>query len=82
MTPRKKVYKKNIIGKTIEVINSNNKSLIGIKGMVENETKNMIIINSNNRIKKIIKNTVIVKIEDEIVDGKSLIGTIDERLKK
>lgn len=47
------------IGKTIEVINSRNKSLIGMKGIVVDETKNTIVFNNG---KKILKEAVEIKI--------------------
>lgn len=47
------------IGKTIEVINSRNKSLIGMKDIVVDETKNTIVFNNG---KKILKKVVEIKI--------------------
>ena len=51
-----------LIGSIIEVIESKNKYLIGIKGKVIDETRNMIIIqDQNNEIKKLIRSLVKIK---------------------
>ena len=47
------------IGKQIEITDSTNKSLIGCKGKVVDETKNLIILNDG---KKILKGVVTIKI--------------------
>jgi ribonuclease P protein subunit POP4 len=59
----KKQYIGMNIGKLIEIIDSKNKTLIGIKGKVIDETKNTLTIQTKSRIIKIIKTQV--KIENE-----------------
>lgn len=49
------------VGDTIRVINSANKSEIGLSGKIIDETKNMLIIKTRKGIKKIIKNNVTIK---------------------
>jgi len=46
------------IGSNIEIKESKNKSLIGLKGKVIDETKNMFTIETQKGIKKIIKTQV------------------------
>ena len=74
------------IGKELEVIEADNPSLVGIKGKVIDETKNMLIIERNNETKKLVKKqvTIKVKIEDKeiIIKGEILQGRPEERLKK
>ena len=74
------------IGKELEVIEADNPSLVGIKGKVIDETKNMLIIEQNNETKKLVKKqvTIKVKIEDKeiIIKGEILQGRPEERLKK
>ena len=75
-------FKIGIIGKKIEVVDASNKSLIGKKGKVTMETKNMIILEDGTSL---VKNQIIVNITDSQlsnIKGKSLIGTPEERLKK
>jgi len=51
-----------LIGSVIEVIKSRNPALIGIKGKVIDETKNMIVIeDKNERVKKLIRSQVQIK---------------------
>lgn len=51
----KNLEKGELIGLNIEVIKSNNKANIGIKGKVIDETKNMVIVKNEKGIKKLIK---------------------------
>ena len=53
---KKRFVKAELIGLTIEITNSKNKSLMGLKGKIIDETKNMLTIEKNNIIKRIIKN--------------------------
>ena len=69
-----------IIGKIAEVIEAKNRSLIGIKGKIIDETKNTITIEAEKTKKKIIKTQVILKIDNNIVEGKKLAKRMEERL--
>ena len=77
--------KKELIGLPIEILEAKNKSLVGIKGIIIDETKNTITI-KNHSIKKIIKNQVILKIKFDKkiikIDGKLLLNKPEERIKK
>jgi ribonuclease P protein subunit POP4 len=75
MQPLKKA---ELIGLDAEVIQSTNKALVGIKGKIIDETKNMLLIGN----KKITKSQVILKIKDQLIDGKTLVGRSEDRLKK
>ena len=81
----KKLLRQELIGTNIEIIDSKNKDLIGLKGKIINETKNMFMIN-NHKIKKIPKDKVIISIEmnkNKIkIPGKYFIGRPEDRLKK
>ncbi len=74
------------IGKELEVIEADNPSLVGIKGKVIDETKNMLIIEKNNETKKLVKKQVTIKVKIEekeiIIKGETLQGRPEERLKK
>jgi len=67
-----------LIGENITITDSKNASNIGICGEVVDETKHTIKVNE----KTLIKNNIIFRINDYIVDGKLLIGTIQERIKR
>ena len=80
------VARGELIGLQIEIIESKNKSLEGLKGKIINETKNMLVINTKNGIKKIIKSEVKMrlKINDKKfdVDGNILVGRPEDRVKR
>lgn len=78
--------KAEFIGSYMEVIDSKNKSLIGIKGKVIDETKNTFTIKTKEKMKKIAKNQVVLKVDflsgEVEIDGKLLVGRSEDRLKK
>jgi len=80
------IIKHELIGLNIKVLQSTNKAIIGIKGKVVDETKNMFIIKSNDGEKKVPKkeNTFEVHLPDgNVVEvkGALLIGRPESRLK-
>lgn len=79
----KKLTKYEFIGSELEIVKSNNKTLIGLKAKIENETKNMFIMDNG---KKVIKSesTFRIKIGGKLVDidGKILVGRPEDRIKK
>ena len=81
----KDIIKQELIGSLIEVIDSKNKSNIGIKGKIIDETKNTIIIEKNNQKKRLFKNNITIKINIKnqtiIISGKLLSGKLKDRIK-
>ena len=73
------IEKKELTGSTIEVTHSKNKTLIGAKGKVINETKNTMTLSSG---KKIIKSHVNFMINNKIIEGKKISRKIEDRIKK
>ena len=76
-----------LIGLNVEIIDSKNKSLIGIKGKIIDETKNMIFIETQDKeIKKIIKNQVKFLLQYQNkkyeINGEILASRPEERIKK
>ena len=61
------------IGKDVEITESENKSNIGLKGKIIDETKNIIIIKNQNKINFVNENITI--------NGKEIIGRPEERIK-
>ena len=53
----KTTFNDQMIGARIEVVDAVNKSLVGIKGDVVDETKNTIVIDTNGGRKLLLKNT-------------------------
>ena len=77
----KSFLKGEFIGKKIEITKSRNPSLIGLKGKVIDETKNMLTIKTGNRQIKIIKNEVVIKLDKTEIQGKNIQKRPEERIK-
>lgn len=81
----KEVIKKELIGCEAEIVASKNKSLVGAKGKITNETKHMITI-SNEKERQVIKDqsTFLINIDGKKykINGKILVGRPEDRLKK
>ncbi len=76
----------SLIGKEIEVIDSNNKNLIRIKGTLVFESANLLHLETTNGLKKILKSQVIIKFEHNEdtfkLDCKLILGSLSNRIKK
>lgn len=79
----KEIVKYEFIGSKVEVIDSQNESLIGLKGKIVDETKNMFTLEDG---KKLIKSqsTFKMKIKNQTITikGDILVGRPEDRLKK
>lgn len=79
----KNISKFEFIGSDIEIIESKNRSLIGLKGRIVDETKNMFILDTG---KKLIKSQSIFKMKigkkTVQIDGSVLVGRPEDRIKK
>jgi len=80
-----KMLMTELIGSEIEIVSAKNNALIGLKGVIIDETKNMIQIESNGKEKSIIKSQVTLKMKDKnkacIINGKLLAGRPEDRIK-
>lgn len=80
----KDILRAEIIGKNIEIVDSKNKSLIGLKGKIVDETKNAFIVMSDGKKKMVLKSHIkmIVKWQDKriLVDGKLLAKRPEDRI--
>jgi len=74
-----KIWKKEIIGKKTKVVDSKNKSLVGMNGNIIEETKNTITLSNK---KKLLKSHVTLEIDGEIIEGKMLQKKPEDRIKK
>ena len=71
------ILKKELIGKFVEVLDSTNKSNIGIKGTITDETKYTIKINN----KTLFKKNIILKLKNLKIKGEKLLGRPEDRIK-
>jgi ribonuclease P protein subunit POP4 len=80
------ILRHELIGLDVEVVNAQNESLIGIKGVVVDETKNCLIIGTEEGEKKVLKKGVEIKTKVDgkeiIITGDFLVGKPEERIKK
>lgn len=80
------IARSELIGLEAEVTDAKNKSLIGLKGLIVDETKSILSIETKDGIKKVIKSQVMLTIMFEgrtfQIDGKILVGRPEDRLKK
>jgi ribonuclease P protein subunit POP4 len=83
---KKDIIRHEIIGLNVEIVKAKNPSLIGIKGKIVDETKNMITIKQDSEMKNVLKDQAVFNIEigNKIfqIDGKLLVGRPEDRLKK
>ncbi len=74
--------KMNYIGKSMEVIHSKNRSLIGVSGLIVEEGKNTFkILDNENNVKIIPKNVAVFRIGEHIIDGAMICKRPEERIK-
>jgi RNase P/RNase MRP subunit p29 len=82
------LYSGILIGKRVEVLSALDKSLVNKNGLVLDETKNLLVVQSlNGDILKLPKSVVTLNIygihgnSSLTVEGSKLAGTSDERIK-
>lgn len=75
----------NFIGKQITIVSGNNRDLIGVKGLVVNETKNAFEIKTSTLgVKVILKNQIDFFVGDDktvIIEGNKIKKRSEDRLK-
>ena len=76
-----------LIGSKITVLQSTQPELVGMKGTIVNETKNMLDIKTGEKVVRLQKKTLTVEITFQdgvktVVDGNKLLNRPEERLKK
>jgi len=74
--------REELIGKEIKVVNSRNKSLLGITGKVTDETRETIVVETTKGKKRLLKNGSVFMIDEKTFQGNILLGRSEERLKK
>ena len=69
------------IGRNLRVIDSLDSSLIDLTGTVVNETKNMLLVRSDSKDRKIPKSVVSFTIDDsETIDGHAVLHRPENRI--
>jgi ribonuclease P protein subunit POP4 len=80
---KEKCFAHELIGEHIEITNSTNKTQLGLKGQVIDETKNTIKIKTNQGEKTILKSSIDFKIKSKeiIIKGNTIKKRTEDRLK-
>ena len=80
-----KAFEIELLGSEVMIKGAKNQSLIGLKGRITGETRNLIVIETKGKKKKVIKSQVLLELEVSdkkmVVDGKDLVGKSEERIK-
>jgi len=83
---KKRLARSELIGLDVKIIESENRFNRGIKGKIIDETKNIFIVKTEKRKKKIIKNQCVfefkLKEKNIQLNGKSLTIRPEERIKQ
>ena len=79
---KRDLIRHELIGLKAEVIDSRNKANIGIIGKIVDESKFTIVVEHNNRQKRLFKNNITLRIDGIIIDGKVLVMRPKDRIKK
>ena len=69
------------IGSVLEILQSRNSTLKGVKGKVLDETKHSFLIQANNKKKRIMKKGNMFKINEKIINGDKINKRPEERIK-
>lgn len=72
----------SMIGREVAVTASGNPTLVGRSGTVIDESKNTLTLKTSNGVHMIIKQSVVVQCADTTLDGRTIVGTAAERLKR
>lgn len=79
MKLRKNARASGLIGKMARVVSSPNASLIGLSGRIVDETKNTVVVESQDRLRRVLKGAVKLDIEGTRIDGKRLLRRPEDR---
>jgi len=79
---KNKVQRMSFIGKEICVTDAKNKSYVGLKGKIVDETKCSFIVEQESSKKTVLKNGTVFMIEGTTITGESIIGRCDQRIKR
>jgi len=71
-----------LIGRQVEIKNSSDSKLIGVKGEIINETMKMFIIKTSKKEIKVAKEHNVFDFDGVVIDGKKLKFRPHERIKK
>jgi ribonuclease P protein subunit POP4 len=79
---KKHMFPDELIGEEVKVVESRNKSNLGLTGKIVDETKSTLTIQSEGQTKMIMKNNVTIELTNgQVIKGTNLSKRPDERIK-
>lgn len=69
------------IGKHIRVINATNPSQKGLEGIVVDETRNTVVVETSQGVKRVQKHGSVFEIDGNEVEGDEVLAAPEERVK-
>lgn len=80
----KRWLKHEFIGHEIEIVSAPQSSLVGTKGVVVDETKNMLVLHVEGKDMKIPKKNLVFKIlpDNVVIEGNRIMFRPEDRIKK
>ena len=75
-------FTQELMGESVEVIEAKNKKMVGIKGIIRDETKKTIRVEYQGSMKTLMKKDITVRVQGRVVVGLALLGSAEERIKK
>ncbi len=69
------------IGDRIEVVEAANKTFLGVSGVLLDETKNMLTVETGKGVKRVPKQGIVFTINNQLVDGSRVVMAPEERIK-
>jgi ribonuclease P protein subunit POP4 len=80
---KQKSFPEELIGEEITIVDSSNKSNVGLHGKIVDETKSTIKVVQGGRTLTVLKNTITFRIErtKKVIVGNTIIKRPEERLK-
>lgn len=79
----KSTFPGELIGEDIEVIHSQNKSMLGMKGRIVDETKMTLVLEYRGARKVLLKNSITIKLRrtGRVIAGTHILRRPEERIK-
>ncbi len=83
---RRTLARHEMIGLGVTIVAARNNSLVGAAGTIVDETRNTLTLENDHILKKVPKEQVVLRVKvdngEVTIDGKSLVGRPEDRLKK
>lgn len=79
---RKNILKQEFIGVKTTIVDATDPTIRGIQGYIQDETKNMFVIETNRGIKKVAKKNITFTVNGEYIEGNRIAYRPEDRIRK